>query len=68
MNKDKFNDTHTKEAYEKVFDHFKGDKKKTNEWFAAPNKDLGQSPLKIIGAKRGDHLNRYVDEKFRGRK
>ncbi len=63
------NDAHTKTAYEKVVDHFHGDKGKANEWFGEPHKRLdGKSPLNMIGNMRAGELDKYVDETLRGRK
>jgi hypothetical protein len=65
----KKNDRHTSEAYEKVVEHFHGNRMKADNWFHAENKFLGnKSPMKMIGENRADELNRFVDEKMRGRK
>jgi uncharacterized protein (DUF2384 family) len=63
------NDQSTQTAYEKVIEHFHGDKSQANEWFSQPHRKLdGKSPLNMIGNMRADQLNNYVDAALRGKK
>ncbi len=69
MNANKENDKNTREVYEKVNEHYKGDIQKTNEWFSKENPVFGgKSPLNIIGSHNAKKLNDYVDREMRGKK